>query len=113
MAERIPGARYVELPGEDHRPWLGDVDAILEEIEVFLTGKVNRPRRRNATGIDSLSRREREVALLAARGQTAPQIAAHLVISERTVETHLASIYAKLGVASKVELITNATTLGL
>ena len=36
MAERIPGARYVELPGEDHRPWLGDVDAILEEIEVFL-----------------------------------------------------------------------------
>ena len=113
MAERIPGARYVELPGEDHRPWLGDVDAILEEIEVFLTGKVNRPRRRNATGIDSLSRREREVALLASRGQTAPQIAAHLIISERTVETHLASIYAKLGVASKVELITNATTLGL
>jgi pimeloyl-ACP methyl ester carboxylesterase/DNA-binding CsgD family transcriptional regulator len=113
MAERIPGARYVELPGEDHRPWLGDVDAILEEIEVFLTGKVNRPRRRDATGIESLSRREREVALLASRGQTASQIAAQLVISDRTVETHLASIYIKLGVASKAELIANATILGL
>jgi DNA-binding CsgD family transcriptional regulator len=113
MAARIPGARYVELSGDDHRPWLGDVDAILDEIEVFLTGKVNRPRRRTTTGIESLSRREREVALFAARGETASQIAAHLVISERTVETHLASIYAKLGVASKVELITHATALGL
>jgi DNA-binding NarL/FixJ family response regulator len=60
-----------------------------------------------------LSWRERVVALFAARGETASQIAAHLVISERTVETHLASIYAKLGVASKVELITHATALGL
>ncbi len=38
MAERIPGARLVELPGEDHLPWLSDVDAILGEIEEFLTG---------------------------------------------------------------------------
>ena len=113
MAERIPGAEYVELAGEDHRPWLGDVDAILDEIEIFLTGKKSRSRRRTATGVDSLSRREREVALLASRGRTAAQIAKRLVISERTVETHLASIYVKLGVASKVELITKASTLGL
>jgi len=38
MAERIPGARLVELPGEDHLPWLTDSDAILGEIEEFLTG---------------------------------------------------------------------------
>jgi pimeloyl-ACP methyl ester carboxylesterase len=38
MAERIPEARYVELPGEDHLPWVGDQDAILDEIEEFLTG---------------------------------------------------------------------------
>jgi DNA-binding CsgD family transcriptional regulator len=89
------------------------VDAILDEIEIFLTGKKSRSRRRTATGVDSLSRREREVALLASRGRTAAQIAKRLVISERTVETHLASIYVKLGVASKVELITKASTLGL
>jgi pimeloyl-ACP methyl ester carboxylesterase len=37
-AERIPGARYVELSGDDHMPWLGDADALLDEIEQFLTG---------------------------------------------------------------------------
>jgi pimeloyl-ACP methyl ester carboxylesterase len=38
MAERIPGARYVELPGDDHFPWVGDADALLDEVEEFLTG---------------------------------------------------------------------------
>jgi class 3 adenylate cyclase len=38
MAERIPGARLVELPGLDHLLWLSDVDAIIGEIEEFLTG---------------------------------------------------------------------------
>jgi DNA-binding CsgD family transcriptional regulator/class 3 adenylate cyclase len=38
MAERIPGARYVELPGDDHFPFVGDQDAVLDEVEHFLTG---------------------------------------------------------------------------
>jgi len=38
MAERIPGAKYVELPGNDHLPWIGNSEAILDEIEEFLTG---------------------------------------------------------------------------
>jgi class 3 adenylate cyclase len=38
VAEHIPGARLVELPGIDHLPWVGDSDAILDEIEGFLTG---------------------------------------------------------------------------
>ena len=38
MAERIPGARFVELPGGDHTMWTGDAAAILDEIEEFLTG---------------------------------------------------------------------------
>jgi class 3 adenylate cyclase len=38
MAERIPEARYVELPGEDHLWFLGDVDALVDEVEQFLTG---------------------------------------------------------------------------
>ncbi len=38
LAERIPNARYVELPGTDHAPWAGDVDALTSEIEEFLTG---------------------------------------------------------------------------
>jgi pimeloyl-ACP methyl ester carboxylesterase len=38
VGDRIPGARIVELPGNDHLPWLGDQDAVLDEIEEFLTG---------------------------------------------------------------------------
>src|SRR5919106_1285014 len=38
LAAQIPGARYVELPGIDHLPWAGDADAVLGEIEEFLTG---------------------------------------------------------------------------
>jgi pimeloyl-ACP methyl ester carboxylesterase/class 3 adenylate cyclase len=38
LASQIPGARYVELPGIDHLPWAGDSDAVLGEIEEFLTG---------------------------------------------------------------------------
>jgi class 3 adenylate cyclase len=38
MATRIPGAKHVELPGVDHVPFSGNSDAILDEIEEFLTG---------------------------------------------------------------------------
>jgi pimeloyl-ACP methyl ester carboxylesterase len=38
IASRISGARFVELPGHDHLPWVGDQDAVLDEVEEFLTG---------------------------------------------------------------------------
>ncbi len=37
IAERIPGARFVELPGDDHIPWI-DADQIVDEVQEFLTG---------------------------------------------------------------------------
>ena len=112
LADHIPGATFIELDGEDHRVWLGDVEPILESIEVFLTGRKARPRRRARLGADALSRREREVAVLAARGETAARIAARLFISERTVESHLSNVYAKVGVRSKAELIRRAGEFG-
>jgi pimeloyl-ACP methyl ester carboxylesterase len=45
LAAQIPGARYVELPGIDHLPWAGDSDAVLGEIEEFLTGARSAPER--------------------------------------------------------------------
>jgi DNA-binding CsgD family transcriptional regulator len=65
------------------------------------------------TGPDALSRREREVAKLAAEGRSAKEIASALFIGERTVETHLANAYAKLGVGSKVELVRLASQIEL
>lgn len=38
LAEHIPSARYVELPGDDHLPFTGDMDAVLDVVEPFLTG---------------------------------------------------------------------------
>jgi class 3 adenylate cyclase len=38
MADQIPGGRYVELPGQDHFPWVGDAEGVVEEIREFLTG---------------------------------------------------------------------------
>ncbi len=38
LAATIPGARLMEFPGDDHIPWLGDGDAILDEVEEFVTG---------------------------------------------------------------------------
>jgi class 3 adenylate cyclase len=38
LAEEIPGAKYVELPGVETHPWSGDQDALLDEIEEFVTG---------------------------------------------------------------------------
>jgi class 3 adenylate cyclase len=38
LARHIPGARYVELPGTDHSLWAGNSDAVIDEIEEFLTG---------------------------------------------------------------------------
>jgi NarL family two-component system response regulator LiaR len=55
---------------------------------------------------DALTERELAVLRLAARGQTNKQIGAELQISDRTVQNHLANIYAKLNVASRTEAVT-------
>jgi two-component system, NarL family, response regulator LiaR len=55
---------------------------------------------------DALTERELAVLRLAARGQTNKQIGAALQISDRTVQNHLANIYAKLNVASRTEAVT-------
>jgi len=45
IAGRISGAKFVELPGMDHLPWVGDQDSVLDEIEEFLTGVRPAPER--------------------------------------------------------------------
>jgi DNA-binding CsgD family transcriptional regulator len=62
-------------------------------------------------GIRSLTRRELDVARLGADGYATPEIARRLHIGERTVESHLASVYSKLRIGSRVELIRMAARL--
>ena len=44
VSEHIPGARYVELEGDDHLPIAGDSDAVLDEVEEFVTGSRPMPK---------------------------------------------------------------------
>lgn len=62
---------------------------------------------------ESLSPREREVLLCAARGLSSKEVASKLFISERTVQTHLASVYDKLGAHNKTEAMLLALKHGL
>lgn len=63
--------------------------------------------------IENLSPREREVLLYAAKGLSSKEVATHLFISERTVQTHLASIYDKLGAHNKTEAMLLALKNGV
>jgi two-component system response regulator DevR len=60
-----------------------------------------------------LTDREREVLVVAAEGLTARQIATRLGVRERTITTHLARIYGKLGVGSRLAAIRMASQSGL
>jgi DNA-binding NarL/FixJ family response regulator len=67
---------------------------------------------RSDQGLRSLTRRELEVARLAAEGYTAAEIGGRLNIGDRTVESHLASAYSKLQIRSRVQLMRMASRLG-
>lgn len=58
----------------------------------------------HAESVVPLTKREREIAMLAAGGLSSRQIAERLVVSIRTVDNHLARIYDKLGIAGRAEL---------
>jgi len=65
------------------------------------------------TSADSLTEREMEVLKLLAQGKTNKEIAAALVISERTVKFHVGSILSKLGAGNRTEAVTIAAQRGL
>ncbi|MBV1851731.1 ATP-binding protein [Catellatospora tritici] len=66
------------------------------------------PRRRPKTGWEALTETEHRIALLVASGMSNPEIAERLFLSRRTVQSHVSSILAKVGVHSRVELAVSA-----
>lgn len=69
--------------------------------------------REDAKSVETLSPREREVLQLMARGLQNKEIAAELVISERTVKFHVSSILGKLGAGNRTEAVTMALQQGI
>lgn len=71
------------------------------------------PRRAEAEKYGGLTERERSVAALIARGQSNREIADQLVVSERTVESHVANILSKLGFVSRTQVAAWVVEAGL
>jgi DNA-binding CsgD family transcriptional regulator len=102
------------------RPWLAEALTIAEnrgaapladEARLELSAAGGRRRRR--AGADELTTQQARVAALAATGATNREIAAHLHISARTVESHLAAALLKLNLRTRAELRQRRRELGL
>ncbi|OXM64869.1 ATP-binding protein [Amycolatopsis vastitatis] len=86
-------ARRLGMPG-----WVRDATALLDQVR---------------TEADPLTGREREIVALVAGALSNRQIAHRLVLSERTVESHVRSVLAKLGLANRTEVAAWAHRRGL
>lgn len=112
VAEHIRGATYVELPGADLLWWVGDSDAVLDQIESFLstTGTRTRPQRKLATVlfIDVVASTERAVAIGDTRWREVLTTYKELVLREldRTGGTRIGT--AGDGVVSTFEMPADA-----
>jgi DNA-binding CsgD family transcriptional regulator len=95
--------------GAPHLHKLGRVDETMAEPRDVIRVAPMLPT--HAELPDSLSRRERDVVLLAAQGLRSMDIGARLFISQRTVESHLANAYGKLQLHSRAELIALVASL--
>ena len=99
MAREIPGARLVELPGNDHIPWVGDRQALVHEIEEFLTGMrhVHEPDRVLATILftDIVGSTERAAELGDAAWRAL--LERHDVIARREVERFRGRVVKNIG----------------
>jgi pimeloyl-ACP methyl ester carboxylesterase/DNA-binding CsgD family transcriptional regulator len=128
LASRIPDARLTVMEGESTAPYLGDAEATASAIDEFLgdveEGRTARqgawapgaekeePRQARAYP-DSLTAREAEVLRHLAGGKTNNEIAEELHVSVRTIERHIANIYAKIGARGRANATAYALTHNL
>jgi DNA-binding NarL/FixJ family response regulator len=70
------------------------------------------PRRKQEEFYEALTEREQDVLRLLAEGKTNKEIAEVLIISDRTVQTHLSNIFSKMGVGTRTEAVLEAIKRG-
>ena len=133
LSERSDGAAVLEamrlgvdgyLPKPDGLRRVGDaiqrvlagdraVDPALEQAALLELGRFARQAREGSEVGSVLTPRERQILELLADGLTMQQIGRRLGISARTVETHVAKLYRKLSVRTRVQAVARAASLGL
>jgi DNA-binding NarL/FixJ family response regulator len=85
----------------------------LEKDAIGALGRMARHAREGADLAASLTTRQQQVLEFLSQGKTVGQIASRLGISPRTVETHVATLYRRLGVKTRVQAVSQAARLGL
>jgi two-component system, NarL family, response regulator NreC len=89
------------------------VDPSLERAAVDALGDFAVRARTRSQIEASLTKRERQILVMISEGLTMHQVGTRLGISPRTVETHVAKLYRKLGVRTRVHAVARASELGL
>jgi DNA-binding NarL/FixJ family response regulator len=89
------------------------LDPALEQAAVMELGRFARQAREGSEIDATFTHREREILALLSEGLTMQQIGRRLSISPRTVETHVAKLYRKLSVRTRVQAVARAASLGL
>lgn len=128
LASRIPDARLSILEGESTAPYLGDAEATARAVDAFLgegeerwttrlgawaAGAKREESEQARAYPDNLTAREAEVLSRLAGGKTNNEIAEELHVSARTVERHVANIYAKIGARGRANATAYALTHNL
>ena len=85
----------------------------LEKDAIGALGRKARHAREGADLAERLTTRQQQVLEFLSQGKTVNQIASRLGISPRTVETHVATLYRRLGVNTRVQAVSQAARLGL
>lgn len=134
IAVGIEGARLVFVEGEPLAPTRADLAAVIAAIEEF-TAQIEEDAGAPASGSGSaeqstaaagtaaepssrtaahnLTKRELEILLLVAKGQSNRDVAEHLVLSPRTVERHIENIFTKINVHNRSQATAYALSNGL
>ncbi len=107
--ERIPESREILYRAVDLAGEMG-MDGLQERARQELVLAGGRPRRTRTSGPRSLTAAQQQVASLAATGRTNRQIAEELFVTIKTVETHLAAVYRKLGITTREALVDTLVT---
>lgn len=114
FAAALPNAQFVAIEGAQG---MGHADQGVPAVEAFLGTLGILPAAEEQRNVDdatpSLSARQREVLAHIARGLTNREIATQLVLSERTVERHVADVYARIGVDNRAQAAIFARDHGL
>jgi pimeloyl-ACP methyl ester carboxylesterase/DNA-binding CsgD family transcriptional regulator len=116
LASAIAGARYVELPGSDHTPYIGNSNEILSTIRWLVAetfpSSLAIPLDDLGNTDPRLTPRQYQILQMVRAGLTDKEVAARMKLSHRTVQKHLELAYRRLGVRNRTEAAASSLVSG-